>query len=280
MSYRTLAVLLLIVLVGCVHTPPSAKDRRDNADQLAAAANWEKQVLATKLFTLVAYTPKNRQKTRVLSVYIEGDGFAWISKSRVSPDPTPKRPIGLELALRDHTGVAAYLARPCQYVQDPNTRNCNKIYWTGGRFSSEVIAASLQAINQLKQQFDASQLQLIGYSGGGAVAALVAAQRNDVIRLITVAGNLDHKAWTQEHLITPLRRSLNPADAWQSLKDIPQLHFVGGQDRIMGENIAESYRSRFPNNKKPVVRIIDDFDHSCCWVQQWPKLIDSIDHIQ
>ena len=279
MSYRTLAVLLLISLVGCVHTPPSIKDRRDNANQLAAAANWEKQVLATKLFALVAYTPMIRQKTRVLSIYIEGDGFAWINKSQVSPDPTPKRPIGLELALRDHTGVAAYLARPCQYVQDPNRRNCNKTYWTGGRFSSEVIAASLLAINQLKQQFDASQLQLIGYSGGGAVAALVAAQRNDVIRLITVAGNLDHKAWTREHRITPRFIALsNPADAWQSLKDIPQLHFVGGQDRIMGKNIAESYRSHFPNINKPVIRIISDFDHSCCWVQQWPKLIDSVGH--
>ena len=280
MIYRYLTVLLFIALVGCTHAPSSPKDRRENADQLATAANWERQTLATEPFALVAYSPKNRQKTHVLTVYIEGDGLAWISRSQASSDPTPQRPLGLELALNHHTGVAVYLARPCQYVQGFNTHNCNKTYWTTGRFSSEVIAASQQAINKLKQQFDAKQLQLIGYSGGGAIAALVAAQRKDVISLITVAGNLDHMAWTKEHRITPLNNSLNPADVWQSLKDIPQVHFVGGQDRIVGKNIVESYRSRFPNNKKPVLRVISSFDHYCCWVQQWSKLLDSVDNYQ
>ncbi len=278
--YRYLITLFLITLAGCAHAPPSPKDRRDNADQLAAAANWERQTLATEPFALVAYSSKNRQKTHVLNIYIEGDGLAWISRSQTSPDPTPLRPVGLELALKHHSGVAVYLARPCQFVEGSNRYNCNKTYWTTSRFSSEVLAASQDAINKLKQQFDAQQLQLIGYSGGGAIAALVAAQRKDVISLITVAGNLDHAAWTKEHRITPLMNSLNPADAWQSLKDIHQVHFVGEQDRIVGKNIAESYRSRFPNNKKPVLRVISNYDHHCCWVEQWSDLIDSVDTYQ
>jgi hypothetical protein len=45
------------------------------------------------------------------------------------------------------------------------------------------------------------------------VASLVAARRHDVVRLVTVAGNLDHLAWTTLHGVSPLTGSLNPADA-------------------------------------------------------------------
>ena len=215
MFYRVLILSLLILFVGCTHNPPSQIERRDNADRLALAANWEKQTLPSKPLSLVAYTPKHRDKASVLTVYIEGDGLAWITKSLVSTDPTPQNPVGLKLALRHPDGVAVYLARPCQYIADANAHNCNKAYWTDGRFSPSVIASSQEAINILMQQFGAKKLQLIGYSGGGAVAALIAAQRNDVIGLLTVAGNLDHKSWTREHRITPLRSSLNPAYYWR-----------------------------------------------------------------
>lgn len=275
MHFRLTITLLVAVLTGCALLPPSAQERLNQANELAQKADWEIQVIPTSQFNIAAYTPTFVRSSPLLSIYIEGDGLAWISKSRISSNPTPVKPIGLMLALQHPSGAAAYLGRPCQYVKKSNARGCNPSYWTDGRFSLEVVESSNQAIDVLMKQYNAKHLQLIGYSGGGAVASLVAAQRNDVISLITVAGNLDHRAWTRKHHITPLGGSLNPADVWQSLKDIPQVHFVGGQDRIVGEDIAESYRSRFPSNKKPVVRIITDFDHSCCWAQEWPKLINS-----
>jgi len=275
MLYRYVVFIVLSFLVGCAHKVITPEERMDNADQMALAVNWEKQTLDTAPLDLVAYTPENKRKSMVLTVYIEGDGLAWITKNQVSKDPTPQHPIGLELALNHPTGTAVYLARPCQYFGSANAKNCDNSYWTSGRFSTNVITSTQQAINKLMKQFGADRLQLVGYSGGGAVASLVAAQRSDVIGLITVAGNLDHKVWTREHRISPLYLSQNPADYWRSLKDIPQVHFVGGQDSVVGKHIAESYRSHFPDNKKPSIVVIDDFDHSCCWAQQWQKLMGS-----
>ena len=138
-------------------------------------------------------------------VRIEGDGLAWLSRSQVSADPTPMQPVALELAMRQPGGAAAYLARPCQYVQGPDARNCATAWWTDRRFAPEVVTASSLAIDQLKLRFSAQRLVLVGYSGGGAIAALVAAQRHDVALLVTVAGNLDTQAWTALNRITPLR---------------------------------------------------------------------------
>ena len=99
-------------------------------------------------------------------------------------DPTPVNPLALQLALRDPSGAAVYLARPCQFVAAPDKRECARAYWTEQRFSPAVIAASLEAISQLKQRYGAQRLVLVGYSGGGAVASLVAAQRGDVAHRI------------------------------------------------------------------------------------------------
>ena len=104
------------------------------------------------------------------------------------------------------------------------------------------------------------------------MAALVAARRKDVTRLVTVAGNLDHVLWTQLHHVAPLTGSLNPADAWQALADISQVHFVGGNDRIISQEISESYVARFPADQRPPLRVIEGFGHACCWVEQWPQL--------
>ena len=270
---RVWSGLLVLALVGCAYQASSPQSRRDSVDSLATASGWQQLRLPTETFVLTAYVPAQIIPDRNLTIYIEGDGLAWTSKSRLSSDPTPQDPIGLKLALRHPRGSAAYLARPCQYVMGADAHDCTNTYWSQRRFAPEVIAASNQAIDELKQRFAADRLVLVGYSGGGAVAALVAARREDVSALITVAGNLDHRAWSQLHHVTPLEGSLNPADAWQALTAIPQLHLVGQQDNNVGPEIAESYRQRFPAKQRPEIRIIADFDHTCCWVDRWAELV-------
>ena len=266
-----LLLFLLPGLAGCLNLSP--KLRRDNADQLAAASEWQRVRLPAGRFVLAGYLPKNIPANETtLTIYIEGDGLAWISPSLVSPDPTPITPVGLTLALHHPQGGAAYLARPCQYVEDADTQGCSTRYWTDHRFAPEVVESTSQAVEMLKENFQAKQLVLVGYSGGGAVAALVAARRHDVALLVTVAGNLDHQKWTAQHHVTPLTGSLNPADAWEQLLDVPQLHFVGGRDRIVGREVAESFASHFPAERRPELRMIPEFDHSCCWTEQWAEL--------
>nr|VFK53934.1 MAG: Alpha/beta hydrolase family protein [Candidatus Kentron sp. TUN]VFK55865.1 MAG: Alpha/beta hydrolase family protein [Candidatus Kentron sp. TUN]VFK62356.1 MAG: Alpha/beta hydrolase family protein [Candidatus Kentron sp. TUN] len=264
-------VVFLSALTGCAVLP----DYSEQAGKLANAAGWRKQWLSTPHFDLLSYVPYvTRPKRQILTIYIEGDGRAWSSTYRISPDPTPRNPVGLKLALRHPSDQAvAYLARPCQYDGKAYRPPCRQEYWTGKRFAPKVIKASQAGVDQLKRQVGAEKIILVGYSGGGAVAALLAAERQDVAELITVAGNLDHKVSTEHHSVTPLRGSLNPADAWQALRDIPQRHFVGGDDRVIPPLVVRAYQRRFPEEQRPSVRIIDGFDHHCCWEKHWSGLL-------
>lgn len=263
-------VLCLLSLAGCVDFSPAS--RRQHAAGMAAASGWEALSLPAGRFVLAAFVPRQLHAADTLTVYIEGDGLAWLTRSQVSSDPTPMQPVAFELALRQPAGAAAYLARPCQYVEGAEARSCRTAWWTGSRFAPDVITATGLAIDQLKQRFSARRLVLVGYSGGGAVAALVAARRHDVALLATVAGNLDTQAWARLNRITPLSDSLNPADAWASLSGTPQLHFTGADDHDVEPAVVYSYQSRFPADRRPVVQVIAGFDHHCCWVQKWPAL--------
>lgn len=265
-------VLLALVLAGCADLSPQS--RWQHADQLANKANWQKLRIPTAPFILSAYVPRENVQSDTLTVYIEGDGLAWLDRSTPSADPTPRNPVALQLALRHPHGAAAYLARPCQYVEEENTANCNPRYWTGGRFAPEVIKASDQAISVLKRHAGASRLVLVGYSGGGAVAALVAARRNDVMELVTVAGNLDHREWTHLHRVPALEQSLNPADEWQVLAHIPQRHFIGERDEVVSRAVTDAYAAYFPLSQRPEIITIPEFDHVCCWIEQWDSIWD------
>lgn len=262
------ALLNILLLAGC-SAVPSHEARSQLAESLAAKSGWQPSLIATGQFQLLSYHPAQLQ-TETLSIYIEGDGLAWISRSKPSRDPTPTNPIALKLALAEASPNSAYLARPCQFVRD---NHCKQTDWTSARFSEAVVSATNKAVSHLKRLSGASQIRLIGYSGGGAVAALVAARRDDVSGLITVAGNLDHRAWTQLHRISPLSGSLNPADFWQQLAGIPQLHFVGGEDQVIPLEVAKSYQQKFPQAKQPRLEVVAKANHRCCWVANWPQLI-------
>lgn len=267
---RSILLLALLVLAGCADISPQS--RRDHANLLADTAHWRKLRIQTNTFVLSAYVPGNVTQADTLTVYIEGDGLAWLSRSQASPDPTPRDPVGFQLALRHPQGVAAYLARPCQYTEPGDGTNCRRTFWTDGRFAPAVIEASNHAVSELMRRFGATRLVLVGYSGGGAVAALVAARRKDVVRLVSVAGNLDHRTWTEMHHVAALKGSMNAADAWQALVEVPQVHLIGGRDEVVSPAVIDSYVSRFPVDRRPAVVSRPDFDHVCCWVDQWPTI--------
>lgn len=206
-------------------------------------------------------------------MYLEGDGFAWFSPDQPSSDPTPIDPVGLKLALVQPDGAVVYLGRPCQYVASPA---CSVADWTNRRFAPEIIEAMDRAIDQLKREYRAEGLILVGYSGGGAVAALVAARRHDVAALVTVAGNLDPRAWADYHALSPLDGSLDPADEIEALADIPQWHFVGSEDANIPPSLVEAFASRFPPGHRPRVIVESGVDHHAGWVGRWPGLWASI----
>jgi len=253
---------------------PGKAERNEYACTLANTHGWVSSMIETDDFLLQAYVPAKPKPAKVLTIYIEGDGLAWINVSTPSFNPTPSNPLALMLAVRDDA-PAAYLGRPCQYVNFDQTSKCSQKYWTSHRFAPEVIRAVNQAIDQLKFKFSSEKLILVGYSGGGAVAALVAARRTDVAYLMTIAGNLDHQAMTNKQQLSPLRGSLNAADFADKLQNIKQIHYVGGKDHIIGEFVARAYSKKFANGLANSIVVMPDFDHVCCWEKYWPDLKNS-----
>lgn len=195
-----------------------------------------------------------------LSVYVEGDGYAWATRSRPSADPTPRAPVALGMAARETRGSVLYVARPCQFVTSPA---CSPDVWTRNRFSTTVVQAVAEAIEAERRAVGAVEVHLTGYSGGGIVAALVAARLDSVAGLVTVAAPLDVDAWTRHHGVSPVDGD-RPMAAAARLRDVAQLHLVGGEDRIVPAEMVSSYLSAV----RPTcaeMRIIPQFDHHCCW---------------
>lgn len=272
--HRGLLAAAFLLINACSSIPPVA-ERIQSANQLAKSAGFEKYSTPTTTFDLVSYQRISKSTNKTLIIYIEGDGSSWKSASIPSDNPTPINPVALSLAVQDTRPAVVYLARPCQFINLPS-KGCSESIWTNARFSQGVIDSTNQAIELLKKQYQAKEIILIGYSGGGAVASLIAAQRNDVKQLITVAGNLDTAAWVKTFGLEPLTGSLNPADKAKQLSNIKQIHFIGGSDQVIPKLVTQSYLSKLTNPNQSQVIEIKDYGHVCCWQQGWPTLLTRI----
>lgn len=206
----------------------------------------------------------------VLTVFIEGDGYAWQTRSLPSQDPTPQNPLALKLAL---SGVGnarmAYMARPCQF-DARSYRGCEPDLWTHRRYGEKNLAAMSGALDQLNKEGKA--VILVGYSGGGVMAALLAATRDDVEGFVTIATNMDTASWTRHHGVSPLSGSLSPLDYTSRLAATPQVHWVGGADAVVPPTIVSTYLNKIGLAESGHLVIKTDYDHRCCWVRDWPQL--------
>jgi len=264
-AFAGAAVIAVLAVAGCA-------SRVETAAGIASGGRLAPRTIATEHFDLRAYQRLDGGGG-ALTVYLEGDGYAWISASRPSTDPTPKDPIALRLAARDGGRNVAWLGRPCQYTGGRDARGCSEMYWTEGRFAEQVVAATNAAIDRLKADAGASAVRLVGYSGGGSLVVLVAARRSDVELLVTVAGLLDIAAWTRSEGLSPLWRSLEPGEAAAALSQTRQVHFVGAADRDVPPHIANAFAARFPAGHRPAVVALPGYDHRCCWGESWPALL-------
>lgn len=233
---RLLPLLLGLCLSACMATPPL----RDRAHRLDGTI----LTLPAGSFDLRAILHCPAPGPEPLLVFLEGDGRAWRGRTSPSDDPTPVDDTVIQVMAAMDSPCAAYLARPCQYGVPG--RGCDPRYWTSHRFAPEVIAAMGQAVDGLKRATGHKSVVLIGYSGGGAVAALLAARRRDVVGLVTLAGVLDHTAWTRHHGVSPLDGSLNPVDVAPALGNVPQLHLQGGADGTVPPETTEDFFASLP----------------------------------
>ena len=217
-----LFLLLLLSLPGCsgVKTP----------------SDFLYKEIRTDSFTIASWQKINAPQNNTYKIYIEGDGHAFNRYGRPTSDPTPLDGFMRNAAFSDPSANVIYLARPCQFVKDTV---CRQEDWTTGRFSEKVLSSMAQAVRQLAEGKD---IFLIGYSGGGFIAAFLAAQSSNfgpyqtkthLKKLITIAGNLDHERWTAFHKVLPLKDSLSLYPYQKKLQKLPQTHYIGEKDKIV-----------------------------------------------
>jgi len=190
----------------------------------------------TRDFTIATWQ-KVTNPQAVYKIYIEGDGYAFNQNGQPTQDPSPRGILVRELAFGDKSPNVIYLARPCQYVKSPI---CTKRHWTTARFAPEIINAEYEAIKQIAGN---NPVILIGFSGGAQVAGLVTAAKPglNVKKVITIAGNLDHLAWTQYHNLSPLNESMNLESYRTQFAKIPQIHYVGSNDKVMPSALVKEF---------------------------------------
>lgn len=279
-SVIKIAVCLAICfgLAGCALGTGvmSTSTGRQAAVKIALSSSLQAVQFSTTDFELTGW---RRGQGEVLAVYIEGDGLAWRRRHVPSPDPTPRTPVSLRLAAADPAAAVCYIARPCQFVTGEARRGCDVALWTHARYGRRVLAAMHQAVDQAKALAGADTLELIGHSGGGTIAALLAAKRKDVRLLVTVAGNLDHALWTAHHGVSPLKTSLNPVAMAGSLLHIPQVHLVGEEDEIVPPRIGRRYMQALAEAggcSNCRLELSAEAGHHCCWSESWAERITAI----
>ncbi|MBU0858777.1 MAG: alpha/beta hydrolase [Alphaproteobacteria bacterium] len=265
-------VVAALLLSSCITTAAPEK-RAVSAQSAAQSAGLTRQVVPGGGFDLTIFSRINAPG-QAARVYIEGDGLAWIGRYKVSADPTPTEPVALRLAAADLQANPGqnviYMARPCQYSSGPA---CQKDYWTGKRFAPEVISAMDAALSRVTDAGQVNGVELVGFSGGGAVAALLAAQRPDVVNLRTVAGNLDHRAHSRIHNVSLLAGSLNPPDRAARLQSVPQYHFTGAQDKNVTSAVYEAYAAQLGDRKCVRHQVVPGVSHEEGWAAAWAALL-------
>lgn len=203
-----------------------------------------------------------------LHVYLDGDGTPWTMHRWISDDPTPRNPLILELMALDKK-PSILLGRPCYYGLS-KSKHCHSQLWTSHRYSETVVTGMAHALRSWLTGRRVDKLTLIGFSGGGALAMLLAPRFEQTAMIVTIAANLDVAAWSRHHGYQPLTDSLNPVDAPPLPETIEQIHLAGLDDRNVPPAIIESFSQRETNAR---YLPFAEQTHACCWADIWPGIL-------
>lgn len=250
---------------------PGCTQKSVQLDQRAEKLGFSADTLSSAQFQHRVYLNNAKDRKGHLHVYLDGDGQPWITNKLVSNDPTPKNPMILEWMALD-SSPSIYLGRPCYhgFASDPL---CDSDLWTSQRYSRQVVDSLYEVLRDYLDREGFDEVVLIGFSGGGTLAMLLAEQLRETRVVITVAGNLDIDAWAQHHHYTPLDGSLNPAQRVALNADINQYHLVGRKDGNIPFHLVQQVIGSQPNAS---LLIFDDFDHACCWTSIWARFLQCL----
>ncbi|HEY7776580.1 MAG TPA: hypothetical protein VIC02_08560 [Kineobactrum sp.] len=219
---------------------------------------------------LPVFSPGGPTSGTSLHVYLAGDGTPWRGR-KVSTNPTGHAAIAMELMQQD-SAPAILLGRPCYYLE-ALPANCLPELWTSARYSARVVASMQAGLETVLAEQQPQSLLLVGYSGGGVLALLLAREQTLPTTVVTVAANLDTSAWTDHYGHLPLTASLNPAAVIPRETDFHQIHLSGGLDQVVPRSTTARYRERHATAH---YLHYETFDHRCCWTRHWEDILATI----
>jgi len=265
--YRVLCMCLLCWLQGCSSPWVRMNHRAEQAGvtrHIVAGAGFSHTIFVKTAMNAITMT---RPLDATMPVFIEGDGMPWRNYGwQPNPDPRPDHALAFNLFLQT-PGNAWYITRPC-YDDSLTDAVCNSLVWTDARYSAANVDSMVAALRRFAAEQQVQRLLLVGYSGGGALAVLIAARMSEVQGVITLAANLDQVAWTQVHHYSPLHGSLNAATDTGNLP-VPHLALHGRRDDNVPLTTLSGFAATHPATQW---RYVDEYDHVCCWEHDWLKL--------
>lgn len=253
-----IGVLLAFALGGC-------QSPQERLGELADQHQQRLQTLDSQPFPLLLGVPVQAPAAVRMRVYLEGDGQAWATPSQPSLDPSPRDLLVARLAFSDPT-PSLYLARPCQFVTAPG---CAASLWTSRRFGSDVLGSLDGALDLIKARYGNQTFELVGYSGGAALALLLAARRDDVTSVQTLAGNLSPRYWVQLRQLSPLEGSLEPLDYRERLRAVTQRHLAGDADSVVPAGVLHHYLDGLGEARCVQTVSLAQVSHHTGWEQAW-----------
>jgi hypothetical protein len=257
LSIATFALGLAVT--ACTQQHPIIQ--KEVAQRIAAPAWMVDRQINTGSFTLSAYERMHKRHAPA-DVYIEGNSEDLKNLNGASPF----NPVALHLSSRDKADNVVWLGRPCQFdAIKAEGESCTAHFMSGKEYSAEVLEGYKNALNNIKYMYDISEFNLIGYNGGAAIAALLAAARDDVASLRTVAGVLNPPV-TGEGLLSPIQFG-------EKLENIPQYHFIGDLDETANLTDIDAYMQALGSERCTNYEIVQDANHEEGWVNKWPDLL-------
>ena len=271
-SYLILTLLAAVAGLAACATPSQSFNAR------ARLAGLSESIVHGDPFDHVVYwnqaglAMKAKGGGGVLHVYFDGDGKPW-QAGHPTADPTARNPLILRLiALDDQPAV--FLGRPCFHGL-ADSPHCDYTFWNDARYSEPVVVSLTAALRRVMAQAHAQKTVLFGVSGGGALAVLIADRIDYVDGIVTVAANLDTKAWLDYHAYPGMRQSLNPATDGRTHearhKSVFERHYAGGRDTVVP---PDTIKKGLRDEKELIV--IPNYDHNCCWADIWPQVLSDV----
>jgi len=270
-AYFMKRVTRLCLLAACA-TVAACVTPAQRADKLATELELSRSVAIGTPYKHLLYFKPGGNGSKTLHVYIEHDGTPWLTTNRISPDPTPRNLVMLNLMALDSSPVV-YLGRPCYFALE-GSPPCSPLLWTHRRYAEEVVTSMESALRTVLATNQYRHLAFFGHSGGGVLAMLLAERFPETAAVVTLGANLDTEAWANLHGYNPLAGSLNPATRPPLPEHIFQRHYVGEQDVNTPPYIL---RSMAASRAGMIINEVAGFDHACCWNSLWKAVLTEID---